>query len=342
MTSIALPLQFNEPAITSRGSYSIKPTWFITIKGDNGAVGVGECGVFPDLSIDDLQTVEEILQLICNSIESWVPITADVRHRLQAFPAILFGLESAWLAVNRWHSTDYFESEFTSSGASIPVNGLIWMGDIATMTQRINMVLAQRPPCLKIKIGAHDFAKEKQLIDYVRQHPMGHDVPLRLDANGAYELDQAKQVLMELTPLGIHSIEQPLPASQVDDLAELCAWSPIPIALDESLIGIADSKTKQHLLQQIKPSAIVIKPSLVGGFWHANEWVKLAATMGIDWWATSACESNVGLMAIAQWVGHCYNGRWNDIPTQGLGTGQLFSNNVVSTLRLKQYYLFFT
>lgn len=89
-------------------------------------------------------------------------------------------------------------------------------------------------------------------------------------------------------------------------------------------------------MQIIKPQYIILKPSLVGGFKGSDEWIDIAAKHHIDWWITSALESNVGLNAIAQYT---YK-KQSNLP-QGLGTGGLFTNNFESPLQVKNGTLLF-
>ena len=129
----------------------------------------------------------------------------------------------------------------------------------------------------------------------------------------------------------MHSIEQPIKAGQHEAMAKLCYLAPIPIALDEELIGVFDMAEKEKVLQNIFPHYIILKPSLVGGIQGTNEWIYLAKKHKIGWWITSALESNIGLNAIAQYT---YS-LGVEIP-QGLGTGGLFTNNIASPLEIKK------
>ena len=148
------------------------------------------------------------------------------------------------------------------------------------------------------------------------------DVVLRTDANGAFSKDESGwtplQKLEALANLDFHSIEQPLHPSDVSGLSALCAASPLPIALDESLIGVRGRESKTELLDAFRPQFVILKPSLLGGFAESQEWVDLAEERGMGWWATSALESNLGLYAIAQWAKNGVRTR-NPLLLQGLG-----------------------
>jgi L-alanine-DL-glutamate epimerase-like enolase superfamily enzyme len=158
-------------------------------------------------------------------------------------------------------------------------------------------------------------------------------VQLRLDANGGFKYPQALYQLELLSQYAIHSIEQPIKAKQWAFMAELCRESPLPIALDEELIGVNDPSAKRQMLRIIKPSYIVLKPSLHGGMAGCREWIEIARDEGIGSWITSALESNVGLNAIAQFCSSVY-GPGITMP-QGLGTGQLFTDNIPMPLEIR-------
>jgi L-alanine-DL-glutamate epimerase-like enolase superfamily enzyme len=156
-----------------------------------------------------------------------------------------------------------------------------------------------------------------------------------LDANGAFTNETALEKLKRLSDFSIHSIEQPIKPKQFSEMAKICELSPLPIALDEELIGVNLSSEREKLLDTIKPHFLILKPSLLGGFNDSNEWIYFAEKRNIKWWATSALESNVGLNAIAQWVATKENNL-----RQGLGTGMLFSNNIQSPLDIEGDELF--
>lgn len=233
-----------------------------------------------------------------------------------------------------------FESAISQLGGydvsfpPIRINGLIWMGSAAQMVARVEDKLRQGFNCLKLKIGGIDWDNELAIIDSIRQRFSPEQLELRLDANEAFSLDLAYSRLAQLAPYSIHSIEQPIKRGRWAEMTQLCADSPIPIAFDEELIGVTPDDDKQRLLSTTKPQYIIIKPSLCGGFAEADRWIAHAEKLGIGWWATSALESDVGLAAIAQWVSRYHI----DMP-QGLGTGQLYRNNITSPLELVGQYL---
>jgi L-alanine-DL-glutamate epimerase-like enolase superfamily enzyme len=190
------------------------------------------------------------------------------------------------------------------------------------MKQQIQEKLAQGFRCIKVKIGAIDFEKELSLLKFIRNHFDAQTIEIRVDANGAFSSNKALDKLNRLAAYQLHSIEQPIAQHPIEAMTELCKTSPIPIALDEELIGVFSVPNKQKLLEQIQPQYIILKPSLVGGFRGTKEWIEIAEALGIQWWITSALESNIGLNAIAQWT-FLQN---NPMP-QGLGTGGLYTNN---------------
>ena len=320
-------LQFKRPAGTSRGVLTEKPTWLLTIE-HNGRRGIGECSPLPGLSIDDISDYERSKLLwTCAHISLG---KKALWEQLKSYPSIQFGVEQAFLSLEAEQEGVLFPSPFTEGQVPIPINGLIWMGDKHYMQQQIREKLSQGFHCIKMKIGAIDFETEYALLKGIRQQYAPSDIELRVDANGAFSPLEALEKLKRLSDLEIHSIEQPIRAGQYEQMARLCEASPLPIALDEELIGVACPERKKEILQWIRPAYIILKPSLIGGYRGSEEWIDLAEKQGIGWWVTSALEGNVGLSAIAQWT---YTLK-NPLP-QGLGTGSLYTNNFPSSLEVK-------
>ena len=325
-------LQFKRPSGTSRGVMTEKETWFIILERD-GKKGIGECGILRGLSIDDRPDYEEKLQWTCANIHLG---ENQLWETLIEFPSIQFGVEMAFKSLTSENLFLLFPSEFTDGEKSIPINGLVWMGEDWYMKQQIEEKLAAGFSCVKLKIGAIDFDKELQLLGYIRQHFTAEQVEIRVDANGAFEATSALDKLSQLAGFKLHSIEQPIQKNNTDSMAELCKITPIPIALDEELIGVFSLEEKEALLQKIKPQYIILKPSFVGGFRGTKEWISLAEKHEIGWWITSALESNIGLNAIAQWTFLQHN-----LMPQGLGTGALYTNNFECPLTVAQGQLWY-
>jgi len=311
-------LNFKRPSGTSRGVMNTKETWFIILEQD-GKKGIGECGILRGLSIDDRPDYEEKLQWTCANIHLGKDLLWEA---LLEFPSIQFGLEMAFQSLASETPFLLFPSDFTNGKKAMEINGLVWMGDEAFMKQQIEEKLAEGFRCIKLKIGAIDFDKELHLLRFIRQHFTPGQVEIRVDANGAFSLDLALYKLLQLTEFELHSIEQPIAKNNTDSMAELCKVSPLPIALDEELIGVFNEEDKEKLLIKIKPKYIILKPSFVGGFRGTQQWISLAEKHKIGWWITSALESNIGLNAIAQWTFLQRN-----LMPQGLGTGGLYTNN---------------
>ena len=328
-------LHFKQPAGTSRGIYTTRRSWFIELTDEAGRKGVGECAPLPNLSCDDLPDYGKKLEEILNEC---LPNKDNPSSFLlppssfKDFPSMLFGIETALLNLKTVSSV-LFDTPFGRGEEGIPINGLVWMGSFEEMQQRIEQKLAQGFHCVKLKIGAIDFNAELELLKKIRSRYSRQEIELRVDANGAFSPDEALQKLEQLSLYDIHSIEQPIRQQQWSDMAMLCRESPIPIALDEELIGVNDSFTKAQMLDIIKPAYIILKPSLHGGISGTHEWIHLARNRGIGSWMTSALESNVGLNAIAHLTALIYGPHIQQ--PQGLGTGQLFTDNVPMPLEIR-------
>ncbi|SDX49203.1 o-succinylbenzoate synthase [Lutibacter oricola] len=323
-------LNFKQASGTSRGILKTKDTYFLILKNEK-KIGYGECGVFKGLSVDDRPDYEGKLQWLCNNIHL---DKEELLNTLIEFPSIQFGLEQALLSVKSKTPFELFPSKFTTSKEAININGLIWMGTEAFMKQQISDKLAAGFSTIKMKIGAIDFDTELALLQSIRKQFSSKEIELRVDANGAFQPNEALEKLKQLSEFEIHSIEQPIKQGQIEEMAELCLKTPLPIALDEELIGVFNVTKKQELLQTINPQYIILKPSLVGGFKGSEQWIGFADKLNIGWWITSALESNIGLNAIAQWTYIL----GNKMP-QGLGTGSLFTNNIESPLEVKKGHL---
>ena len=321
-------LHFKQPAGTSRGVYTTRKIWLVHLS-DGQREGVGECAPLPDLSCDALpdDKYASILNKVCEDLCSSGEIDYEA---LRDYPSMLFGLETALL--NLQNGDRLFDTAFSRGETGIPINGLVWMGNHEEMLCRMEEKLASGFRCIKLKIGAIDFDQELDLIRRIRDRFSFHEVELRVDANGAFPYDEALYKLELLSQYNIHSIEQPIKAGQWAFMADLCRESPLSIALDEELIGVNDPAMKRHLLNIIKPRYIILKPSLHGGMAGCREWIETARDLGIGSWITSALESNIGLNAIAQFASSVY-GDHITMP-QGLGTGQLFTDNIPMPLEI--------
>jgi len=325
-------LHFKQPAGTSRGVYTTRKIWLVHLS-DGERTGVGECAPLPDLSCDARPDYAKVLDKFCAEFCRWQDSQGDcpLCESLRPYPSMLFGLETALL--NLQHGDRLFDTAFSRSEVGIPINGLVWMGNYEEMLQRLEEKLEKGFRCVKLKIGAIDFEQELDLIKKIRERFSFHEVELRVDANGAFPYEEALYKLELLSQYNIHSIEQPIKAGQWAYMAELCRESPLPIALDEELIGVNDPEMKAHMLHIIKPRYIILKPSLHGGMMGCREWINIARDMGIGSWITSALESNIGLNAIAQFASDVY-GDHITMP-QGLGTGQLFTDNIPMPLEIR-------
>lgn len=321
-------LRFKNPSGTSRGILHNKDSWFLMLTGENGKTGIGECSLIAGLSPDPPEKIEKILDQCCNEYIS----TSSVKfEHLKGYPAVAFAVETALADLHSAKEKILYPSEFTNGEAFIPINGLVWMGDADFMKKQIREKLDAGFSCLKLKIGAINFEEEIALLKSVRKEFSSSEVELRVDANGAFHPGEALEKLRHLAELQLHSIEQPIQPGQYEAMAKLCKETPLPIALDEDLIGVNNTIDQKRMLDIIQPQYIILKPSLIGGIKKSENWIRLAEERNIGWWVTSALESNIGLNAIAQWT---YTLK-NTMP-QGLGTGQLYTNNIPSPLYIRK------
>jgi len=324
-------LQFKRPAKTSRGEYRVRNVWFLFLE-ENGKTGIGECAPLPGLSNETPEEVETLLKEICVNPSYFI----ENPESTQNISSVRFALETALPDLQNGGRQILFPSDFTEGKQGIPINGLIWMGEADFMLEQIREKLEAGFRCIKLKIGSLNFDKELEILKSIRQKYDSNQITLRVDANGAFSPDGAIEKLQKLEQFELHSIEQPIAAGQWKKMAEICKNSPVPVALDEELIGIHSKNEKEKLLVVIQPQFLVLKPGLHGGFSGCNEWIELAESRSVGWWVTSYLESNIGLNAIAQWTFHK-----NAKGYQGLGTGSLFTNNISSPLEIRGEKLWF-
>lgn len=318
-------LVFKSPATTSRDTLTERLTYYIKVWDEEKpeCFGIGECAIFRGLSAEDWDDYENIVAQICRSINKGEP------YDISRLSSVRFGLETALADLKNGGNRTPFPSAWSSGETPVKINGLVWMGSVEQMIARADEKIAAGFDCIKFKVGGVDFNDEFRMIERVRRQYSPEQLEIRLDANGAFSLDNVMERLHRLSLLDIHSIEQPIRQHQREAMAQVCKDSPIPIALDEELIGVTSTVEKLRLLKEVRPAYIILKPSLCGGFSEADDWIACAESNGIGWWATSALESDIGLNAIAQWTA-----AKNPSMPQGLGTGALYVNNFTSPLRL--------
>lgn len=326
-------LYFKQPAVTSRGILIEKGVFYLTLfdKENPPKKGIGEIAPIPNLSPDALPELEQKIKDLIQKINEGKKVSVD---ELSAYPAIRFGFETALKGLEAGSPVLLYPSKFTKGEKGIPINGLIWMGTKDFMVRQVEEKLAAGFTCLKLKIGAIDFESELDILRLIRKHFPKEQLEIRVDANGAFPAENALSILEKLAAFHLHSIEQPIKAGQIKEMIKLCAETPLPVVLDEELIGISNLNEKERLLDDIQPQYIILKPTLIGGIKASEEWISLAEKCGIGWWVTSALESNIGLNVISQWTASLGVSNF-----QGLGTGALFTNNIESPLYVSNGYI---
>lgn len=312
-----------------------KPVWYLFLYDDklSQVTGIGEYSFIPGLSVDVGEKINEKLTETCDLINKG---EYDFEKPVYGFPGLNFALETAILDLKSNGTKVLFPSEFTNGKKGIPVNGLIWMASPENMLEQVEDKINKGFRCIKLKIGAIGFKDELSIIRNIRRRFTSNELEIRVDANGAYNTLSVFDVLEMLAELQVHSVEQPIMPSQIDEMALLCKNSPVPIALDEELLGICPFENKRKLIETIRPHYLVLKPGLLGGFQETGEWIKIAAEFNAGWWVTSALESNIGLNAISQWTYTLENNMY-----QGLGTGSLYSSNIGSPLEVHGEELYY-
>lgn len=331
LTAYPYTLNFKRPAATSRGALYTKQAVFLAATHADlpGVVGWGECSPMPGLSVDDLPDYVDKVQAVCDAFN---PGCKALALDLTKLPSIAFGLETAVCDLQTGGKQRLFETAFSRGQAALPTHGLLWMDDPEHVLEHVELKAAQGCRVIKMKVGALPFENEHALLKSIRRRFPRDEMELRLDANGAFAPGEALEILKRLAEFDVAFLEQPIAAGRWQEMADLCARSPIPIALDEELIGIAAAEARLQLTDTIRPQHLILKPALLGGLAACEAWIEEAERLGSQWWINSLLESNIGLNAICQWTS-TRQGE-NDERVHGLGTGQLYANNIPSPLRL--------
>ncbi|MCX2744277.1 o-succinylbenzoate synthase [Mangrovivirga sp. M17] len=336
-------LQFKFDAGTSRGVMREHNVVYVILTDPETELkGIGECAPLPGLSVDNKTQVIDFLKSLKKSEEYLnIPLASAEAFEIveelvpEDLPSVRFGLETALLDLISGGKKEIYEGEFYQGQKRIPINGLIWMGDEEFMLSQIRKKIDSGFNCLKMKIGAIDFETELNVLNFIRRNFSEKDLTVRVDANGAFSTTEALSKLEKLSKYDLHSIEQPIKPGNIEGMRMLCKKTPLPIALDEELIAV-DAKKGEEFLTAIEPQYIILKPTLLGGLKVSDKWIKNAEKLNIDWWMTSALESNIGLNAISQFTAYK-----NVILPQGLGTGQLYHNNIDSPLTIENGEIFY-
>ncbi len=326
-------LIFKFDAGTSRGILKNKQSVFLKLHNQKTNLqGLGEAGPLKGLSQEFGMDLKTLIHAKLKDLNGDAQLIEEfIRKDFKVYSSIKFAIESAYLDACTENPYQIFRTDFFKGHQHIPINGLIWMGEYELMKEQIAQKLQEGFECIKIKIGALDIDHEMRLIHDLRKKFSKENIEIRVDANGAFKYDEAREIMKDLYKLDIHSIEQPIAANNYEDMSRLAKDSKLDIALDEELIGIREPNAKLSLLKTIKPQFIVLKPSLHGGLFESSQWIDFAKTQAIGWWITSALESNIGLNVISQFVS-----QYNPVIKQGLGTGKLFENNFTSPLKLSK------
>lgn len=323
-------LRFKNPATTSRGTLTEKDAFYLKIEDSEkpGIFGIGECSPLSGLSIDAVDNFEQKLSGVCDFINKTGEVTDELD--LNLLPSVEFAIETALLDLQNGGIRKIADTDFVNKKEPVKINGLIWMAEKEKMKEQIIQKLKDGFKCIKLKIGAINFDDECDLLEYIRKEFPPSEIEIRVDANGAFSPSDAREKLKRLSKYHLHSVEQPIKPGQWKEMAGLCSKTDIPIALDEELIGISSNAGRKLLFQIVKPQYIVLKPTLTGGIQESQDWIELAEEFDTGWWITSALESNIGLNAISQWAS-----TFDTDTYQGLGTGQLYENNIPSPLVVK-------
>lgn len=347
-------LRFRKPAATSRGALTVREILLVEARTPQrpGAVGLGEAGPIPGLSADDAQdwtaraaTAVDRFNAAQLSLpgESEDPLLAasnllaPLDELLCTLPSLRFGVETAVLDLIRGGQGRLFSSAFMNEGAPLRTHGLLWMDTAEGMLEQAASKVAAGFAVLKMKVGAAPLEQELALLATLRdRYPQ---VGLRLDANGAFSLGEAFDMLRAIAPFGVECVEQPIPPGRPDAL-EMLRDTPVAVGLDEEWIALSQPE-RLRLLERLaaaggRQPVVILKPALLGGFGPATEMAAACRRLGLSCQVHSLLEAAPGHNAICQWAAWLAERFPESVnPVHGLGTGMLFANNLPSPIGLE-------
>lgn len=215
-------------------------------------------------------------------LEGWTESYADCRSCLNAATTLLesgaswnAALEACAGNPAARHAIDVARLDAAAKQRGKPLAAVVAEADPDAYVA-VNATIGEAPPretaaharravtsgyeCLKLKVGRRPVAGDVERVRAVRAE-VGPDVELRVDANGTWTMDQAREAMDAFDDLDVTYAEQPLPADDIHALADLRQHTPIGVAVDETLAhhDVGD------VLMTGAADVVVLKPMALGG-----------------------------------------------------------------------------
>ena len=319
---VRIEVPFREPFTTSVGTSRTRESWLVRLRDHHGHTGFGEIALDPAASRSELEATDRSVRDTVEAVDAGV----DLDRLLPELPAtVRAGLDAALVGLER---TNLGPSP-RGPGVRVPVNATIGSGTIEDTVSATRAALAAGFRTLKLKGGSE--ASPAELVERLGavREEAGPLTRLRLDVNGAWDLETAIEWLKALGPLGLEYVEQPIASSAdgraIADLATLRSGSPTPIGADESVTDLASARA---IVDAGAADVLVVKPARVGGVSVALEIASLATSAGVGVVLSTMLETGIGLAAGLAVAGSIADGSMTE-PAHGLGTAGLLATDLL-------------
>jgi len=279
---VRIPL--SKPYHISRGSTDSFRNIIIRIKGDDGFEGIGEC-VFPSYTVNssidfaEKKLLDEFIPAIIGmdsmDIESIInKLNPGERTNLGPIAGIDLAL---WDLNGKALGLPVYKLLGGTFSLDIPVSYTLSIASPGRMAERAQEMMEYGYRTLVVKVGVGPIEEDIDRVRIIRE-AVGPKIKLRLDANGAYTVDNAIYMLQAVECHDLEYIEQPIPPGDIEGLRKLAASTDIPISVDESLQNLTDA------INLVKSGAVRIfniKPPRCGGLWLSKKIAAIAESAGI-------------------------------------------------------------
>ena len=279
-------LNLRENWCSHKGIVDTRKGWLISTTNNSGLTGFGDCAPLPAAGTESHEAAASCLDK--NALPTGLPIPDELASRC---PAAACGIEMALLDLaSKSVSVPLSRYLNRSAAKSVQVNGIAAAPD----TDAFTLLEDQGYRVIKVKVGLKPLSMELGRLREIASSLKS--ARLRLDANGAWNHDQARIFLSEAENLPVESIEEPLANPTLSALRTLQQNTRIPIAIDESLgkLGL------QNVTREKAVARVVLKPMVLGGISRAFEAAQLISGAGMETVVTTTVDSAAGVWATVQ------------------------------------------
>ncbi|HMR93349.1 MAG TPA: dipeptide epimerase [Chitinophagaceae bacterium] len=293
-----IPLK--EPFVISLGPIYNAENLVVIIRTKEGITGFGECSPFMSINGESMDTCFVVGQYFGKLMKGKNAL--DIAARIADMDQLIYGNSSIKSAF------DIALYDIAAQHAGLPLykflggddkktiitDYTVSIGEPEKMAADALKIKAEGYPAIKVKLGK-DGKKDVERMTAIRR-TVGPDIPLRIDANQGWALQEAIDTLQALAPLDIQHCEEPIARWDFMSLPKVKAASPIPIMADESC---GDEHDAERLLQLNACDYFNIKLGKAGGIFKALKIVALAAGKNLHLQVGAFMESRLAMTAFA-------------------------------------------